>query len=73
MMKPTRCRPGIREEGKSDMKHRQLLAAVSAVQLGLGLLALPVALRDRIPADLRLIRISPDRIQKQQWVIGTGL
>ncbi len=47
------------------MRQRWLLVAVSAVQLGLGMVALRVALRDRLPADLRLIRASPDRIPRR--------
>lgn len=49
------------------------LAAVSVVQLGLGVAGLRRALRDRITYDIGILRGSPQRIGVEQWVLGTGL
>lgn len=55
------------------MKERWSLVVTSTAQLGLGLQGLRVALRERVPSDIRLIRISSDRLERWQWLTGTGL
>jgi len=50
-----------------------LLGAVSAVQLGLGLVGLRQALRDGTEYDLGFMRGSPATIKRDLWFMGTNL
>ena len=51
----------------------RLLGAVSAVQLGLGLVGLRQALRDGTEYDLGFMRGSPATIKRDLWFMGTNL
>ena len=51
----------------------RLLGAVSAVQLGLGLVGLRQALRDGTEYDLGFMRRSPATIKRDLWFMGTNL
>jgi hypothetical protein len=51
----------------------RLLGAVSAVQLGLGLVGLRQALRDGTAYDLGFMRGSPATIKRDLWFMGTNL
>ena len=52
---------------------RRGLAAVSAVQLVLGVLGLRRALRERTAFDIGFWRGSTDTIERDQWITGTNL
>ena len=51
----------------------RLLGAVSAVQLGLGLMGLRQALRDGTAYDLGFLRGSPETMKRDLWFMGTNL
>jgi hypothetical protein len=55
------------------VRGRWPLVGISAAQLGLGLLGLRVALRDGEPSDVRIIRLSADRLAERQWITATAL
>ena len=51
----------------------RLLGAVSAVQLGLGLVGLRQALRDGTEYDLGFTRGTPETMKRDLWFMGTNL
>jgi hypothetical protein len=52
---------------------RKRLAALSTVQLVLGVLGLRRALRERTAFDIGFLRGSTDTIERDQWITGTNL
>ena len=46
---------------------------ISVVQLGLALLGLRKALRDRTPAEVGFMRGSPETMKRDIWFMGTNL
>lgn len=57
------------------MRSRQVLVAVSTVQLAAAVAGQMVALRDRRPFDLTLLgwRGQPERVARDSWFAGTAL
>jgi hypothetical protein len=51
----------------------KLLGVISAAQLGMGLVGLRKALRDRTKYDLGFTRGSPETMKRDLWIIGTNL
>ena len=51
----------------------KLLGVISAVQLGMGLVGLRKALRDRTEYDLGFTRGSPETMKRDLWFMGTNL
>jgi hypothetical protein len=58
-----------------DMADRRWLVAVSAAQLAVGMAGQALALRDRRAFDIDAIgwRGRPERVDRDSWMIGTGL
>jgi UDP:flavonoid glycosyltransferase YjiC (YdhE family) len=67
--------PQGREGSPSAPQRRagRRLAAVSAVQLALGVAGLRRALRERTAYDIGFLRGSTDTIERDQWITGTNL
>ncbi len=59
----------------SSMNQRRALVAISAAQLAAGVAGQLIALRDRRPFDIALLRLrgEPDNVLKDSWLSGTGL
>jgi hypothetical protein len=55
------------------MAHRQVLVAVSAVQLAAGLAGQVVALRRRRPYDTPVMSGRPDHVGRDSFLLGTAL
>ena len=51
----------------------KLLGVISAVQLGMGLVGLRKALRDRTEYDLGFTRGTPEAMKRDLWIMGTNL
>ena len=51
----------------------KLLGVISAAQLGMGLVGLRKALRDRTEYDLGFTRGSPETMKRDLWFMGTNL
>ena len=55
------------------MRTRQLLVAISAAQLAVGVAGQLVALRDGRSFDIFRWRGKPERVAHDSWLLGTGL